>query len=753
MKTCPSPPGSDAGGAPPGDGAGGRDRLLIVARELTRGGAAYLALRHARSLVARFAVDVLVTGPCDDDFLDEFPEQVPIYRLGGAALGGDEDWAGVLHMFALEHSGATPFRWHYHTLLATSTFPDLAACAAVCTVRATRRVLFLVDESLAFIDGLGARERAVVEQCVVRADLVLPVSSRLWERMAGHCPALRDRRWHCLQPPVEAEAVRRRAGEPQAVVRPGEVLNVLTVGRLSPEKQFPLCVRVHHRLKRAGVRFRWYVIGHGPEEPAVRAAIRELGMEDDFILLGRRDDVFAILNSCDAFALFSLSEGCPTVVLEAQTLGVPVVMTDVNGAGEMIEDGATGLIVADDPDAIARGLARMVGDAGLRRSCRANLARAAARPGADGRGPGLSALIDSIPPPAAPRVTVLIPTYNQERFIGQAIASALGQDYPSLEVVVLDDASADGTAAAARAWSYDRRLRYVRNGRNLGRVENYRRGLADHARGDWVLTLDGDDYLADPGFISRARAAIDRQGDRPIVFAQAGHRVRHLDGRWPDADVLPPIDGPERVLAGADYLRFVFKTNFFTHLGALYRRESALRAGFYTAEISSSDMDSFLRLALDGEVLLLNQVAGYWVQHGANTSGRLTPEALGANVRIFRGAARQAVRRGLSTWKELDGPLTGYEARTLVYLFDAMVRGGRRGPLDLARFLAAALAVNPALFRDGRFLEACRGYGRTLVRPALGRGHLGRSALYAFRGLRGLYRRLVGKPLIEAPAR
>ena len=268
--------------------------------------------------------------------------------------------------------------------------PTCPPAPAVCTVRASRRLLFLVDESLAFYPGLGPPERDVVEQCVARADLVLPVSRRLWDRMAEHCPVLRTRQWQCLRPPVDAETIVQLAAEPQAVVTQRDVPNVLTVGRLSPEKQIPLCVRVHHRLKEAGVCFRWYVIGGGPEEPRVRAEIRDRGMEDDFILLGKQDNVFSILKSCDVFALFSLSEGCPTVVLEALALGVPVIMTDVNGSEEMIDHGTTGLIVANDPDAIASGLARIVQDGGLRQFLRENIARLADRPGANRQGPGLA---------------------------------------------------------------------------------------------------------------------------------------------------------------------------------------------------------------------------------------------------------------------------------------------------------------------------------------------------------------------------
>jgi len=713
------------------------DRLLIVARELTRGGAAYLALRHARRLAERYPIDVLVTGPSDDDFVREFPAGVNVYQLGDGPSRPEGPPLRFLHQFLLEHQATPPFQRSYRAVLATSIFPDWPACAAATTVRAARRLVFLVDEGLVRYPGLGPPERGIVDRSILAADMVLPVSRRLLERMAEHCPPLRHRPWKSLRPPIEIEKILDQAAAPPAAINRGDVPVVLTVARLTPDKQIGLCLRVHHRLKQAGLRFRWYVVGSGLQEQALRRRISKLEMDRDFLILPHQDNIYACMKSCDIFALFSRSEGCPTVVIEALALGCPVVMTDVSGALELIDHGRTGLVVANQEAAIAAALAQLVRDEPLRGRFRQALAGSAASLDTRCDQQTLVDLIAASGPAAPlPKVTILIPTYNQERFIDKAVASALAQDFPSLEVVVADDASTDGTGRTARLWAFDRRFRYARNDRNIGRVANYRRALTELARGEWVLVLDGDDFLADPGFIGRACDALERHADRPIVFAQAGHRVHYLDGARADVDILPPIDRLEKVLAGGDYLRFVFDTSFFTHLGALYNRGLAIDLGFYTAEISSSDMDSLLRLALAGDVLVLNTIAGYWVQHGANTSSDLPLGELAKNARIFRQVARLAVERGQSTWRQLDGPLTRYEAITLIHLFGTMIGKTAHGPFALIRLLGIALSLNPRLFREKLFLAGCLRFVRPLFLLALERTWLGAGALRRLRRFR-----------------
>jgi glycosyltransferase involved in cell wall biosynthesis len=94
---------------------------------------------------------------------------------------------------------------------------------------------------------------------------------------------------------------------------------------------------------------------------------------------------------------------------------------------------------------------------------------------------------------AAPLVSVIIPAYNSAATLSASIDSALAQGYPSVEVLVVDDGSTDGTAAVLR--SYGDRIRWVRQ--ENGGLPSARNTCHRHARGEFIAWLDADD-LADP---------------------------------------------------------------------------------------------------------------------------------------------------------------------------------------------------------------------------------------------------------------
>jgi len=93
------------------------------------------------------------------------------------------------------------------------------------------------------------------------------------------------------------------------------------------------------------------------------------------------------------------------------------------------------------------------------------------------------------------RVSVIVPAWNAERTIEQAIQSALGQTLKDLEVIVIDDGSKDGTADVVRKIAAeDGRVRLLRNEVNRGPSAARNLGLRE-ARGDWIAILDADDFF------------------------------------------------------------------------------------------------------------------------------------------------------------------------------------------------------------------------------------------------------------------
>jgi glycosyltransferase involved in cell wall biosynthesis len=95
---------------------------------------------------------------------------------------------------------------------------------------------------------------------------------------------------------------------------------------------------------------------------------------------------------------------------------------------------------------------------------------------------------------AAPRISVVIPTYQRREECKRAVESALAQEYSPLEVLVCDDHSTDGTEEDFRAWAQEEpRLRYYRLSRNQGSPAPARNLGIRNARGEWVALLDDDD--------------------------------------------------------------------------------------------------------------------------------------------------------------------------------------------------------------------------------------------------------------------
>jgi glycosyltransferase involved in cell wall biosynthesis len=139
-------------------------------------------------------------------------------------------------------------------------------------------------------------------------------------------------------------------------------------------------------LKRPRTRF--LIAGRGPEEARLIESVSRMGLYGKAVFLGHRRDSSSLLNALDVYVQSSWGEGMGSVLIEAAACGVPIAATTAGGIPEVVENGATGLLVKPrDPEALAdavltladdRALAKKLSDEGLRRLPRFGLARMAA---------------------------------------------------------------------------------------------------------------------------------------------------------------------------------------------------------------------------------------------------------------------------------------------------------------------------------------------------------------------------------------
>lgn len=121
-----------------------------------------------------------------------------------------------------------------------------------------------------------------------------------------------------------------------------------TIMRFSEEKRPLLWLQVAAHLAAQRRDLAFLMVGTGVMQSEVRAMVESLDLQNRLFLVGIEPIAALALSAMDVFLLTSRKEGLPNVLVEAQSLGVPVVSTDVGGAGETFEHGVTGRLVADD---------------------------------------------------------------------------------------------------------------------------------------------------------------------------------------------------------------------------------------------------------------------------------------------------------------------------------------------------------------------------------------------------------------------
>ena len=149
---------------------------------------------------------------------------------------------------------------------------------------------------------------------------------------------------------------------------PGPELRLLTVGRLEREKGHSILLEAISLLEHRGVPVLLEVVGDGSRLDSLRRQARDLGISERITFAGAvgQDRIREHYFAADAFCLPSLGEGIPVVLMEALASGLPVIASNTMGIPELIEDGATGLLVSPGrPEDLAAAIEQLARDRSL----------------------------------------------------------------------------------------------------------------------------------------------------------------------------------------------------------------------------------------------------------------------------------------------------------------------------------------------------------------------------------------------------
>ena len=301
-------------------------------------------------------------------------------------------------------------------------------------------------------------------------------------------------------------------------------------------------------------------------------------------------------------------------------------------------------------------------------------------------------------------LTVLLPVRNHARFLRAAVGSILGQSFQDFDLLVVDDASSDGSRELLESLG-DPRLRVLRNHEPLGLPATLNRGLRETSS-TWVARQDADD-VSEPQRLERQLAFLGRRPDLSLLGTE-GSMVDEEDR---------PVGLLRASIEHGTLLWGLLFDNCFVHTSVVFRRDHVLELGGYDASLSrGQDYDLWVRMAACRTV--------------ANLAELLVTRRIGMAVSAESEDEYSRPNRGILA-RHHETTLGAPPSEGEHALLDAFRRGLHRegipAMLDLHTRLAGAFSRrHPTAVRSRDFRRAL---ARQFARMALARGNRSPSAL------------------------
>lgn len=205
----------------------------------------------------------------------------------------------------------------------------------------------------------------------------------------------------------------------------------------------------------------------------------------------------------------------------------------------------------------------------------------------------------------SPLVTIVVPVYNAASFLHEALASIVAQTFPQREILVMDDASTDGSAAIAE--SFGEAVTLIRQDQNRGQFQNVQDGIA-RARGELIAVYHADDVY-EPTIVAMEAAYLEAHPEVGAVFCMD----RFMDPAgviYGELTLPPEVRGGEPLRADTILnALLVHRNRFLRTPGAMVRRRVYEEVGPYREDVfgMAADLDMWLRIAARHPIAIIEE--------------------------------------------------------------------------------------------------------------------------------------------------
>jgi glycosyltransferase involved in cell wall biosynthesis len=241
-----------------------------------------------------------------------------------------------------------------------------------------------------------------------------------------------------------------------------------------------------------------------------------------------------------------------------------------------------------------------------------------------------------------PLVSIIITSYNRAGLISKAIASALNQDYPNLEIVISDNCSTDDTDTVIRKYISDPRVKYSRNEKNIGMIPNFRKATYELSKGEYITYISSDDYLIDNAFVSDCIKLVKQDKNILLVHGRMAFNNTKTGVVWemPESPYFL-----NKVWNGREVFFESMKTVLLSWGACFMKREAICNVKGLQSDYHNSDLDSNYKIMLNGKVGFINRLCYMQIGHDDNSGFPADAKKIIQSLECFENVAAYAITK------------------------------------------------------------------------------------------------------------